>query len=603
MQDPGKGNTETNPVAAIIRLALIMTAVAIGVVAVFYFQEHRSDGVGSSERRGPDRAFVDVTSAAGIDFVHNNGAHGEKLLPETMGGGVAFFDFDNDGDADLLFVNSTWWPWDLESDPDLRPTTARLYRNDSDESGVSFTDVTEGSGLDVPVYGMGVACGDYDSDGFVDIYLTAVGANRLFRNIGDGRFEDVTIVTGTSGGDADWSTSAAFIDHDNDGDLDLFVCNYVDWSRELDYNVAYQLASIGRAYGPPFNFSGSFPVLFENRGADGFVNVAKKAGLEVLNRASGDPLGKALGVSPVDIDADGWIDLVVANDTVQNFVFLNQKDGTFREIGARSGIAFDSFGGTRGAMGIDTAFAAHDADLSIAIGNFANETTSFYVARRDPFLFADEAIGRGVGSSSRDLSTFGVFFFDFDLDGWQDMLAVNGHIEPEVAKLPGGQSYRQPAQLFWNQGGRGTSTTFLPLEPEDVGDGLFEPMAGRGSAFADVDGDGDLDVVVTQVGGPAKLLLNEGPSPEQVLRLKLIGTSSNRDAIGALIEAKAGPRTIRRHVMPTRGYLSQSELPVTISLSGASSAPVTITIRWPGGIVQQSEIGLSEDLVTIVQVD
>src|SRR5436190_13131463 len=415
----------------------------------------------------PTVKFTDINAESGLKFTHINGAYGEKLLPETMGGGVAFFDFDNDGAPALLFVNSTYWPWDTNQAAKPKPTLA-LYRNDGRGH---FTDVTPGSGLDVSIYGMGIAVGDYDGDGLTDVLVTGVGENRLFRNLGQGKFEDQTANAGLKNDPSRWGTSAAFVDYDNDGKLDLFICNYVKWSREIDQGLNYTLVGIGRAYGPPLNFEGSFPLLYHNEGQGKFRDVSSSAGVQITNAATGRPLAKSLGVAPVDLNNDGWIDFVVANDQVQNFVFSNRHNGTFAEVGAPSGIAFDPYGLARGAMGIDSARFRNDNALGIAVGNFANEMNALYVAQNDSLLFADEAITEGFGPASRMLLKFGLFFFDYDLDGRLDVLTCNGHIEEEIGRIHKNQSYRQPAQLFWNRGAaRGVS--FVPVPPTKAGGDL-----------------------------------------------------------------------------------------------------------------------------------
>jgi enediyne biosynthesis protein E4 len=528
----------------------------------------------------PATRFTDITKEAGIAFVHNNGAYGEKLLPETMGSGVAFLDFDNDGRQDLLFVNSTYWPWHIPEGK--QPTTLALYHNDGNGR---FTDVTAGSGLAVSCYGMGVAIGDYDNDGLDDVYITAVGGNHLFHNEGGGKFKEVTIEAGVGGATNDWSTCASWIDYDNDGKLDLFVGNYVAWSREIDAQVGYKIDGVTRAYGQPMNFAGAFPQLFHNDGQGHFTDVSAKAGLQVKNPSTGVPASKTLGVAPIDLDGDGWIDLVVANDTVQNLVFHNQRDGTFKEIGASTGIAFDSYGNSRGAMGIDAARYRNDDKIGIAIGNFANEMTALYVAQNQPLLFSDAAIAEGVGPASRLLLKFGVVFLDYDLDGRLDLLSANGHLEQEIAKIQKSQTYRQPAQLFWNAGDR-SGGCFVVVPPDKTGTDLFKPMVGRGLAFADIDGDGDLDVIMTQTGGAPLLLRNDQALHHHWIRLKLVGTKSNRDAIGAWIKVRVNGQTLARQVMPTRSYLSQSELPVTIGLGNAAK-PESVEITWPGGGTQQ----------------
>ncbi len=545
--------------------------------------------------RVPTMRFTEVTAEAGLTFRHENGARGQKLLPETMGGGVAWFDFDGDGDADLLCINATWWPDDPRRlDPAAgRPPTHALFRNDTPPGGPPrFTDVTAGSGLAVSDYAMGAACGDFDGDGRPDVLLTCVGPNRLFRNLGGGRFADVTAETGLAGGPEDWSTAAAWIDVDNDGDLDLFVGNYVQWSPALDFEVNNRLVGLGRAYGRPWNFSGSLPRLYRNDSQGArirFTDVSAASGLQVRNPATGLPMAKTLAVAPVDLNADGWIDLVVANDTVQNFVFTNRHDGTFAEVGVESGVAFDAYGQARGAMGIDVARFRNDDSLGIAIGNFANEMNALYVSQlaapREQLLFTDEAITEGLGPASRQLLKFGLFFFDYDLDGRLDVLTSNGHIEEDIEKVQAGVRYRQPAQLFWNAGG---APSFVEVGPADAGEDLFRPMVGRGSAYADFDRDGDLDVVLMDLAGSVRLLRNDQALGHHWLRVTLRGRGANRDGVGAWVTVEAGASRQALQVMPTKSYLSQSELPLTFGL-GASTKAASVTVRWPSGRITRRE--------------
>ena len=526
--------------------------------------------------RVPAIRFTDVTAAAGISFRHQNGAYGDKLLPETMGSGVAFADLDGDGAPELLFVNSTQWPGKLPAG--TKAATSTLYRNDGKGH---FTEATAGSGLDVPLYGMGVALGDYDGDGRTDVFISSVGGGHLFHNEGSLKFREVTTSAGVAGDPKDWSTASAFFDLDNDGDLDLFVGNYVRWSPEIDREVGYTLVGVGRAYGPPMNFQGAFPHLYRNDGNGQFTDVSGTSGVQVKNTSTGVPLAKTLGVAPFDYNGDGWMDLVIANDTTQNLLLENQRNGTFKEVGALAGVAFDSYGNTRGAMGIDTARFTREGKAAIGIGNFANEMTAFYVAQGDGTLFTDEAISWGIGPASRLLLKFGFFFFDYDLDGRSDVLTCNGHLEEEITKVQASQSYRQPAQLFWNAGDSG----LINVSPQQAGTDLFKPTVGRGSAFADMDGDGDLDVVMTEVGGSPMLLRNDQAIGNHHVRFKLVGAKSNRDAIGAWVKVTAGGESQWRQVMPAKSYLSASEFEVTFGL-GQNTKIDAAEVIWPSGAKQ-----------------
>lgn len=582
--DPKSANVDPN---IQIRFALIFGLLAVIPLAFFYFYGLERSGPSGGTGAGgasavPVARFVEITQESGVAFTHANGAEGERLLPETMGGGCAFFDFDNDGDQDLLFVNSMPWPWNTNR----TKATHALYANDGRGK---FADVTAGSGLDFSSYGMGAAVGDYDGDGRTDLLITGVGGNQLLRNLGSGKFENATELAGLGGRTNDWSTSAAFIDYDRDGDLDLFVCNYVRWSREIDLQSDYRLPNVGRAYGPPMSFAGAFPLLYRNYGNGTFADVSAEAGVRIANKATGLPLGKSLGVAPVDLDGDGWIDLVVANDTVQNFVFHNDQNGVFSEMGGRSGLAYDKYGSARGAMGIDSGRFHDDDTLAISIGNFANEMTAFYVARSEPLYFSDEALDLGIGAPTRTLLTFGVFFFDYDLDGYLDLLTANGHIEPEIARVFPNQQYLQPAQLFWNSGPNLKERGFQLAGPDRCGEDLWQPMAGRGSAFADIDGDGDLDVAIAQIAGPARLLRNDQKLGRNWVRLKLAGKKGNPEGIGATVRLRAGGRAMSQQVMPARGYLSQSETVLTFGL-GSAAAVDEVQVLWPDG-TRQAETG------------
>jgi len=537
----------------------------------------------------PGVTFVDITQTMGIDFVHFNGAYGDKLLPETMGGGTAFFDYDNDGDQDLLFVNSSTWSHRSPINP--KPVMA-LYRNNG--SG-QFTDVTLSVGLDVSFYGMGVAVADYDGDGWTDVFFTAVGKNHLFRNQ-NGRFQDITDKAGVGGLEQEWSSSAGFFDYDNDGDLDLFVTNYVRWSKEIDQKLDFRLTGVGRAYGPPQNYEGTFPYLYRNNGDGTFADVSGVSGIQIQNAATGVPQAKSLALAIIDADRDGWSDVFIANDTVQNFFFHNLGDGTFEEVGEIYGLAYGSDGNATGAMGVDVGHFRNDQNLGFMIGNFANEMTSVYVSQDDPSFFVDDAIGEGIGAPSRRALTFGLFLFDYDLDGRLDMLQANGHIEDEINKMDPSQTFRQAAQLFWNAG-IGQMAGFIPAKT--VGD-LTKEIVGRGASYADIDGDGDLDVVLTQVAGPPLLLRNDQQLNHHWLRIKLEGRAPNSNAIGAWIELKTSDKIQRRQVMPTRSYLSQVELPVTFGLGNATEIS-SLRVIWPDGTEQTVNVSAVDRKVVVKQ--
>jgi len=536
---------------------------------------------GPSAVTPPAVRFTDVTATAGINFIHVNGSYGEKLMPETIGSGAAFIDYDNDGDQDLLLVNSSEWPGHEQG----TPATLAFYRNDG--SG-HFEDVTKASGLAIHCYGMGAAVGDYDNDGWTDLYITTLGGNHLLRNKG-GHFSDVTAGAGVAGLDEDWSTAAAFIDYDNDGDLDLFVGNYVLWSRKINLEIDFQVTGLGRAYGAPNHFTGAANRLYRNEGDGSFSDVSHAAGIVITDPLTGLPEGKTLGVAPVDYDNDGWLDLFVANDTDRNFLYHNLGDGRFEEVGSLEGIAYDRNGKSTSAMGIDSAWFRNDTELGIGMGNFANEMSSLFVTADGAAPFADEAILEGFGPASRLALTFGLFFFDYDLDGRQDLFQANGHLENDINIVQPSQTYAQSPQLFWNCG-ETCRTRFI--EVSDSGD-LTDPLVGRGASYADIDGDGDLDIVIVQNGRRAVLLRNDQQLGHHWLRLRLQGHGSNRSAIGARVRLTAAGVTQRRLVMPTRSYLSQVELPLTFGLGGATRVD-RLTVTWPDG---------HEQLVAVRQLD
>ncbi len=531
----------------------------------------------------PELPFTDITELAGIDFQHENGARGEKLLPESMGSGCAFFDCDNDGDQDILLLNSTTWNTEPEKNAEAENETGssaramKLYLNDGTGK---FQDATDTWGLDIVMYGEGVACGDYDNDGDVDLFISALGKNHLFQN-GNGKFTEVTEMAGVAGERDAWSTSCGWFDYDNDGLLDLFVCNYLGWTREFDIAQNFQLTGGGRAYGRPQVFKGALSYLYHNEGNGKFRDVSAQAGIQIENPATNIPMGKSLGVTFDDYDNDGNLDIFVSNDTVQNFLFHNKGDGTFEEIGAIAGVAYDSAGNARGAMGLDSTRFRNTDEIGIAIGNFANEMTALYVSPGDDIQFSDEAISSGLGPRTRLSLTFGLFFFDCDLDGRLDLFTANGHLEEDINKVQASQFYEQPPQLFWNSGPE-SATEFIQVPPEKTGTDLSKRIVGRGASYADIDADGDLDILISTTGKKARLLRNDQKSGNHWVRFKLIGGKSNRDAIGAALTLQTGQGTQFRRVMPTRSYLSQVELPVTFGL-GTEENISRLVIQWPSG--------------------
>ena len=502
--------------------------------------------------------FTDATQQSGIRFKHTNGAFGKKYLPETMGSGGAFLDFDGDGRQDVLLVNSKNWP----GRPGPRATPA-LYRN---AGNGTFADVTKTAGLDVEMYGMGVAAADYDNDGRIDIYLTALGGNRLFRNLGGGRFADVTAKAGVGGGG--FSTSAAFFDYDKDGSLDLFVANYVEWSIEKDLYCT--LDGKTKSYCTPESYKGQSQTLYRNRGDGGFEDVTEKAGLR-------NPASKALGVSLLDFDGDSWLDLFVANDTQPNKLYRNDGKGRFTDVGMAAGVAFSEAGVARAGMGVDAADYDGSGRPSLVIGNFSNEMMALY-HNEGSGLFIDEAPTSTLGQATLLSLTFGCFFFDYDLDGRPDIFGVNGHVADDIEAVQPKVKYAQPPHLFRNLGGKRFEAVTAAS-----GEALTRPMVGRGAAYGDYDGDGDLDLLVTANGGPARLLRNDGGNRSRYLRVRTVGVRSNRDGIGARITVTAAGGAKSWALVKTgSSYCSQSELPLTFGL-GAATRAARVEVAWPSG--------------------
>ena len=510
----------------------------------------------------PGFQLVDVTAAAGLAFRHNSGAYGGKLLPETLGSGCAFIDYDADGWPDILFVNGQDWPGHKR-----QRSTLRLYRNNRNGT---FTDVTRAAGLDVEMYGMGVAVGDYNNDGFPDLLITCVGQNRLFRNTGNGTFVDATAGSGLDRRAA-FSTSALWFDFDRDGLLDLFVCNYARWS--VDHDVFCSLDGRTKSYCTPEAYRGDTCWLFRNRGNGRFEDVTATCGIF-------DSSSKALGVALIDEDEDGWIDLVVANDTQPNKLYRNLRTGRFREIGLQAGVALSRDGVARAGMGIDVGDFTGSGRPGLAITNFDNEMIGLYRAQ-GPGLFEDIAAGAGIGQPSRSRLGFGCVFADLDLDGALDLVVANGHIDETVRNIRGNVGYAQPPLLFLNDG-RGT---FRDVASQ-VGPSFAKPRVGRGLAYADFDRDGDLDLLMTTNNGEAALFRNDQRGSNRSIRFRLVGTKSNRDAIGAMVRIEHGGSSQVRMVKSGSSYLSQSELPVTFGV-GRRDQVDRVLVAWPSGSTQE----------------
>jgi enediyne biosynthesis protein E4 len=528
---------------------------------------------------GSSITFRDITQQAGIRFVHNNGAFGKKYLPETMGPGVAFIDYDNDGWQDIFVVNGTEWPGQAS-----KHSTPKLYHNNHDGT---FTDVTHKAGLDVEMFGMGVAVGDYDNDGYDDLFVTAMGQNHLFHNNGNGTFTDMTQKAGLMG-PKEFSTSAAWVDYDKNGNLDLVVGNYVQWSIEGDLYCT--LDGKSKSYCTPESYKGTAVRLWHNRGDGTFEDVTKKTGL-------GDPTSKTLGVAILDYDNDGWPDLLFSNDTQPNKLYRNNGNGTFTEKAVLAGVAFSEDGVARAGMGVDAADYDRSGAPSLLITNFANQMLSLY-HNEGKGLFVDEAPRSEIGRASLLTLGFGCFFFDYDLDGWPDILIANGHIDSDIQRVQPNVKYAMPPHLFRNMG----KGNFQEVT-QSLGAAFAAPRVGRGAAYGDINNDGRLDLLLSTNGGRVYLFENDATGEaalQKSLRIKLVGTKSNRDGIGTVVKLTAGGETQSQMLRSGSSYLSASELVLTFGLARHDKADA-IEIRWPSGQVDSLSNIAAGQTITVTE--
>jgi hypothetical protein len=524
----------------------------------------------------PAVRFTDVTGASGIHFTHHAGKTGKKYLPETLGSGGAFFDADGDGWVDILLLNGKDWT------PHGKKYFSALFRNNRNGT---FTDITAGSGLDIEMYAMGVAIADYDNDGRPDIYITALEGDRLFHNEGGGKFRDVTAASGIH--NVSFGTSAAWLDYDRDGKADLFVANYVQWTPKGDLWCSLDGAT--KSYCTPESYKGTSSKLYHNLGGGKFEDVSAKAGIA-------DPTSKSLGVAVLDYNNDGWPDIFVTNDTQPNKLYSNNRNGTFSEEGVQAGVAFGEDGVARGAMGVDSADYDRCGRAHLLVGNFSNQMLGLY-HNEGTGLFVDEAPSSTVGRASLLSLAFGVFFFDYDLDGYQDIFAANGHIEEEIGRVQPKVQYREAPLLFRNVSHTPGQQKFENVTAS-MGAEFNRPVVARGATYADFDHDGDLDVLITTNNGPAYLYRNDGGNRNHWLCVRLAGTKSNRSALGAVVRIESAGGKQWNMVRSGGSYCSQSDLALTFGL-GKDTSVNSLSIEWPSGAKQTFKNIAANQLINV----
>ena len=522
----------------------------------------------------PDVRFTDVARAVGIDFEHANSATSNKYLLETMGGGVALLDYDNDGRLDVFFTNGA--KLDDPMAPGQRPEKSdrrywnRLYHQKSDGAFENVTEKAGLTGMPQDLYGMGAAVGDYDNDGFEDLYVTSYGGNTLYHNNGDGTFSDVTARAGV--GASGWSASAGFFDADNDGRLDLFVTRYVEWTFEPNRYCGEKKPGY-RAYCHPDNYDAVTNLLYHNNGDGMFTDVSARAGIAAAS-------GKGLGVAFADYDDDGFTDVFVANDSVQSFLFHNNGNGTFTELGLLAGVGFNEDGKTFAGMGVDFADYDNDGRPDIVVTDLSNERYRLFRQGADG-SFQDVTHTSGVGAATQLFAGWSTRFFDYDNDGWKDIFVAQGHVMDTIEKTSPNLRYLQPPLLLRNESGR-----FVRVLP---GEAFQRDWAGRGAAFGDIDNDGDVDVVVSSVGQRALVLRNDGGNLRNWLGIRTVGRKSNRDGIGCRVKVVSASGFTQYFTVNTAaGYLSASDKRLVVGLGGDATARL-VEIRWPSGAVQRLE--------------